>query len=68
MNNLGLGFTDLFSLYRLQGRSLRESLRLAWQYRNFQPDHAGSRAMRAWQLECEQNAKAAADMNISNNA
>lgn len=58
-----LGFFDLYSIYRLQGWSIVESIRLAWQYRNFVPDHSGSRAMAEQQRRCREEDERVVNMS-----
>ena len=53
----GLTFFDLFSIYRSQGMPIRRALTFAWQYRNFVPDHSGSRALRQHIEQCRQEAE-----------
>lgn len=47
MNNLGLSFGDLYWLYRDAGMTRLDALRVAWAYRNYQPDHGDSRQLLA---------------------
>ncbi len=45
MTNVGghwLGLFDLYAIYRMMGRGRVEAALLAWEYRNFVPDHSGS--------------------------
>lgn len=54
-----LTFSDLYRIHRLKGGSIWRAVQWAWAYRNFTPDHSGSRALTEQMRDRQRKSEAA---------